>query len=340
VEALPRYSFFAGQIVALKGVNASGSYFAATEALELPLLPTAATTAEELRELAAQNGDRQLNVLTAAGPYTMADNLDFAPLDALVSQINDTKPDAVILVGPFLDCLHPLVRRGDIPAESDITTLDDFFKAHIVSKLAVISPETTVILIPHTRDVVAKHSAYPQKGFDRKALGLGKNFRCLPNPATFTLNGVVFSATSIEALQDIVRSSVTKRDDTTPSVFTLAFQHIISQRRIYPVFPGSATDSEATSANKAGVSLDVPYLSLGNINHAVPDVLIVPSAMKHQAQIVHNVVSVNPGQLAKQSSLGVYATICVNPQPIPDEDSTALVPHRVWERARVDIVKL
>lgn len=360
LDAVPSYSLFAGQIVAVRGVNASGDYFAVQELLELPLLPPAATPASELRATDGATGGAtggQLQVIAAAGPFTTGESLDFAPLDALVARINATKPDAAVLVGPFLDFTHAAVRTGALDdSAGDAATLDDFFRARVVPKLAAISPDTTVVLIPHVRDVASKHAAYPQKGLDRKALGLPKHFKCVPNPATFTLNGVVFCATSAEAIQDLSRASVTKKDPTAPSqsAFTLAFQHVIAQRRVYPVFPvplpvsadpnadpNAEPDAATDAFNPARVALDVPYLPLGNINHAVPDVLIIPSVMKQQAQVIHNVVAVNPGQVAKQSTTGAYASISVD--PLPPSTTTAddgLVPHRAWDRTRVDIIKL
>src|SRR5204862_7505771 len=54
VEGLSGYSFFPGQIVALKGTNASGEFFTATEVLDLPLLPPAASTPAELETINAR----------------------------------------------------------------------------------------------------------------------------------------------------------------------------------------------------------------------------------------------------------------------------------------------
>ena len=114
VTKLSGYQFFPGQIVALKGINSSGSEFIVHEILEIPLLPNAASAPaaieahrERLRggpdAMDSDDEPAPLNVLFASGPYTTDDNLDFEPLHALCSQAADTHVDALVLCGPFID---------------------------------------------------------------------------------------------------------------------------------------------------------------------------------------------------------------------------------------------
>ena len=60
--------------------------------------------------------------MVAAGPFTLADDLDYAPLDALLSVCRRQRPDALVLVGPFVDAEQPLVASGTI----DLTFQDIF----------------------------------------------------------------------------------------------------------------------------------------------------------------------------------------------------------------------
>jgi DNA polymerase alpha subunit B len=55
-----------------------------------------------------------LSVLIAAGPFTTQDNLDYAPLTEILTKVQNTKPDVLILVGPFVDSSHPILATGDI----------------------------------------------------------------------------------------------------------------------------------------------------------------------------------------------------------------------------------
>lgn len=92
VDALIAFSFFPGQIVALRGTNASGDFFTVSEIVPLPLLNQPATKPAELdafntRYLDSPESDpentRPLTVLVASGPYTTDQALDFASLSTL-----------------------------------------------------------------------------------------------------------------------------------------------------------------------------------------------------------------------------------------------------------------
>lgn len=53
-------------------------------------------------------GGRPLSVMLAAGPYTTDDNLDYIPLDALISEARSAKPDTLILVRVSLLFMYAL----------------------------------------------------------------------------------------------------------------------------------------------------------------------------------------------------------------------------------------
>lgn len=44
-----------------------------------------------------------MGIMTAAGPYTLDDDLLYAPLEALTEVVLKEKPDALILVRPDLE---------------------------------------------------------------------------------------------------------------------------------------------------------------------------------------------------------------------------------------------
>src|SRR5699024_7654415 len=67
VDSLPSVNFFPGQIVALKGINASGSYFTVNEVLSVPSLPPAASSADVLDSITERVGEDPLNVMVASG---------------------------------------------------------------------------------------------------------------------------------------------------------------------------------------------------------------------------------------------------------------------------------
>ncbi|KAJ8607897.1 hypothetical protein MRB53_039993 [Persea americana] len=116
------YDLFPGKIVALRGSNVSGEYFAVTEVLSMPLVPLAASTPEEL--------DVHTTRLTGSDGETR-------PLS------EEEKTDVLILTGPFLDLEHPAIASGDLeqylPADTKIqpdrATIQDVFRALISQPL-------------------------------------------------------------------------------------------------------------------------------------------------------------------------------------------------------------
>jgi DNA polymerase alpha subunit B len=181
LDRIASFSFFPGQIVAVKGVNSSGGYFQVHEVLEPPKLPPAATSTAELAAT-AQKGP--VTVFIASGPYTTQDNLAFEALDELCNKAAELQPDVVILTGPFIDSAHPLVQAGDFELEDDEGTLEDLFRQQISRKINRIK-NSMVLLIPSVRDAVSKHCAFPQDRLNRKFLGLGDVYDPLdPSPST------------------------------------------------------------------------------------------------------------------------------------------------------------
>lgn len=349
-ENMP-FHFFPGQIVALRGSNASGEYFAVTEILDLPLLYPAASPLTQLKEYNSKKAP--LKVITAAGPFTLNNELDFSPLDDLIKETNDFKPDALILMGPFIDVTNQVVMQGTFEvhnANGEVNpnaSLDDLFRETISSRIKQIDSSITVVMIPHVRDTASNHPAFPQSPFNRKDLDLPKEVKCLSNPATFSLNEVVFTVSTQDVMSDLIR--VTTQHSMQKTFFETCMEDILSQRTVYPQFPGSVTHSKSgdfvTSA-----SLDIPYMGLAEFTHALPDVLIVSSTLKPTAQIISNVVTLNPGVLAKARG-GQFAKFTISnldcnelPSPSPsnggDENDDTGVVHDVWKRARLEIVKI
>ena len=56
----------------------------------------------------------KLNLMVACGPYTLSDDLEFAPLVELITQINLVSPNLVILMGPFVDARNKRIENGDL----------------------------------------------------------------------------------------------------------------------------------------------------------------------------------------------------------------------------------
>jgi len=59
------------------------------------------------------------------------------------------------------------------------------------------------------------------------------------------------------------------------------------------------------------------------------------------AQVVESVVVINPGYLSKREKAGTYAKMTIYPRSLTDEERRSpVVAHQVFERARVDIIRI
>lgn len=116
LKDLGEYSLFPGQIVLVQGINAGGKSMVVKRLIEGQALPHPATAAKALQDMhysRKMQGGRPLTVRVAAGPFTTADNLDFEPLQELMKGVLSDQPDVVIMLGPFVDANHPMLRGGD-----------------------------------------------------------------------------------------------------------------------------------------------------------------------------------------------------------------------------------
>ena len=295
------HEFFPGQIVAVRGINASGSYFTVKEVLEIPLLPpkgSLPSTLDAVNDLLGMNeeGTNQnsaaLNILLASGPYTADDNLSFEPLLALCEKAVATYADVLLLAGPILDIEHPSLATGDFDLpddpsiEPDRANLNDLFRILIgapLRRLAQAVPSIMIILVPSVRDAVNKHVSWPQENFTKRDLGLPRQARLVTNPVMISLNEILVGITTQDVLYDLRQEVVVVGKPRDNDVLARLPKHIIQQRHFYPIFP--PTDRTrlpkpgTEDAIATGMPLDVAYLKLGELRDALPDMLITPSAL-------------------------------------------------------------
>ncbi|KAF1837772.1 DNA polymerase alpha 70 kDa subunit [Decorospora gaudefroyi] len=393
VEQLPSYDFFPGQIVALRGTNASGESFVVSEILAMPLLKAPATKPDELDTINARYLDtpdsdpehvRPLTIMIASGPYTTDQNLDFAPLHTFLDNAAEAYADSVILVGPFLDAEHPQIRSGDFDAppsaSPDLATMADLFRHHISSAIQTFNkrlPTCNVLLVPSLRDAHHHHAAFPQDKFIKKELGLGaagKMVQCVTNPLTLSMNEITVGMSSIDILDMLRREELAGGKARHTNFYERCARHMIEQRSFLPLFPPTgrekqqfvpapveekvlkpeAANGERKEGEEAeeeqtpspflplGTMLDTSYLKLGEMLNVRPDILITPSVLQGTIKVVESVLVINPGTLAKRRAAGTYARVIVKPAVINDteREKGLAVAHKVWERTRVDIVRI
>ena len=294
------FQFFPGQIVALRGQNASGEDFVVSEILAIPFLPdprSAPTAVEASNERLGDTAESSpLNVIFGSGPYCADDNLAFEPLNALCSKAADDSVDALVLSGPFLDVEHPLLASGtfDLPdikglgLDATISTLFHHMIAAPLQRLCNANPNIIVVLIPSVRDAVSKHVSWPQEQLPRKDLGLPKQARMMTNPCTFWLNEVVVGVSSQDVLGELWKEEVIGGSNQQDMLTRLP-RHLIEQRHYFPLFPPVAREDLPKTGTESGLAtgacLDVGYLKLGEMLNVRPDVLVTPSVLPAFARV-------------------------------------------------------
>ncbi len=294
--------FFPGQIVAVRGINASGEYFSVNEILDIPLLAPAASqpsTLEALNErLGVEGADdhnnpsKALNVLVASGPYTADDNVTFEPLHALCAKAEETCPDMLILIGPLFDTEHPLLASGDfdLPEDPSVApdraTLVDAFRVLIAKPLQALAqaiPSITIVVVPSTRDLMAKHVSWPQDNLPGKKLGLPKQAKMVSNPVTVSINEVVVAISAQDVLYELRREEVVIGKPKESNMLARLPRHLIQQRHFFPLYPPVDRTLLPKTGTEEGIAtgtpIDVSYLKLGEWLEARPDMLIQPSAL-------------------------------------------------------------
>jgi DNA polymerase alpha subunit B len=318
VDAVSGFQFFPGQIVALKGINASGADFVVSEILEMPLLKSAASAPSVLEDHiqrlrggpdAMDDGSdpAPLSILLGAGPFTADDNLDFEPLHALCSQAADNYADALILTGPFIDIDHPLIASGDFDlpeeamAEPDTVTMSTVFKYLIspaLNQLVASNPHITIILVPSVKDAISKHVSWPQEPFPRKELGLPKSTKIIGNPMILSLNEVSIGISSLDIFTELRREEVIGGNPKDTAVLARLPKYVIEQRNFFPLYPPSDRRTLAktgtTSEIPAGAMLDVSYLKLAEMVNVRPDLMIIPSGLPPFAKVCNPNTSSKP----------------------------------------------
>lgn len=93
------YGLIPGQTIFARGLIPRGDTFFVDEIFAERTLAYAA--APQLTE--------NLNIVMAAGPFSLGDELNYEPLNELIAYCKQHKPDAVIMMGPFLDADHKSV---------------------------------------------------------------------------------------------------------------------------------------------------------------------------------------------------------------------------------------
>ncbi|KAG8737123.1 DNA-directed DNA polymerase alpha subunit pol12 [Ceratobasidium sp. 428] len=293
---------FPGMIVALKGRNGSGDSFVVSEILRLPPLPS----------ISKSDADSSLKAVIACGPFTFDSDLDYKPFKGVVDVARNEQPDLLLLLGPFVDSNHPLIKAGqvDLPPAT-------LFRERISKQLAQLEtdmPELVIALVPSPRDLISTHVVLPQAALERDPdFGLSRKCQLVPNPSTFSVNEFTVGAISVDVLFHIRKDHFFKEapeiadepNNEPADTMTMLCRQILEQQSFYPLFPVPREVHE-------DVNLSVAHSEFLKFGGTAPDILIMPSRLKEFQKVVDSTVVVNPALAAKFNSAGSAACCSIS----------------------------
>uniref|UniRef100_A0A2N9FSS3 DNA polymerase alpha subunit B n=1 Tax=Fagus sylvatica TaxID=28930 RepID=A0A2N9FSS3_FAGSY len=333
LQKLSQFSVFPGQVVGIEGHNPSGHCLIASKLVDSFPLSTAADVNlhpakkqaldQEIQSTDLSHKQEELSVIIASGPFTTTDNLSFEPLTELLAYATRKLPQLLILLGPFVDSEHPEIKKGTTDR-----SFDEIFHTEILKRLQdyveYMGSDARVILMPSIRD--ANHDfVFPQPAFDIHPPNLKHQITSLTNPGTFEANQVKIGCCTVDILKHLSGEEMSRNPaDGTPSdrMSRLA-NHILSQRRFYPLYPPVE-----------GIPLDFSLAPEALHISSIPDILILPSDMKYFVKVLSlgeggegeeqvKCICVNPGRLAKGEGGGTFAEL--NYSGGPDRSNASII---------------
>lgn len=207
-----------------------------------------------------------------------------------------------------MDSENSAVRLGNLP---DLP--ENLVRNVLSNKLQIFlnkSPSSKLLIIPSLQDLCHDNTfpqcSFPPNGVFPPTSLLGAN------PCLLTINNTTFSLSSEDALLHLGLHEISKGQQTDR--IARLCSHLFNQASFSPIIPSQS-------------NLDYNVLEAVEMQ-CKPDILIVPSALRHFAKMVEGSVVVNPGQYCKKQAFGSCAVITVLPGMA-----------NCSERCRVDIVQ-
>ena len=183
------------------------------------------------------------------------------------------RPQAIIMLGPFLDINNQDINSGEIFFENPdksktFVSYEELFKDLVNTIQRELSGvKTDVIFVPSHRDIhhmePIPQAPFLQNYFPAPERSHPTTFQTAPNPCMIYLNEVKVGIMNTDVVKDLSSSLLPK--NLVPAKIDLGLRGILEQRLYYPLYPPNA-------------ETPIEYSEIGQlyINEA-PDILITPS---------------------------------------------------------------
>lgn len=304
---VPDICLFPGLIIAAKGLNPTGE----TLVVKQILFPISKPDFTEKPQSSLGGVSPRISI--CSGQLSKTTDLDYIYLENIISQVNSTKPDIFVLLGPLVDTSHPIVKSGSFQVKDFKLSGNELFTI-IINRIYILAkdnPAMKVVVIPSTNDFT-KEFVLPQPGFSSSAgtslTTKPRNLYFLQNPAVFKINETnqTLAVLSDSVLSDFEEASSvygTTKDKLTVSSLRKIAGHLLRTRNFYPMFPPGNVSVDYAKQN----ALCMPNL---------PDLLILPSnrdtdlSVSVKASDGHKIKTVrviSPGRLNSKARLCSFA---------------------------------
>lgn len=282
INNLGKFYLFNGQNVVIKGNNMR-NYFIAKE-----LYTT--VSQEHPKTLIEIPGNLQLVV--AAGPYTLSDNILYEPLEELLRYVQKVKPNILVLLGPF-------VGKENIGLKKSGESYRSLFEKVVnVVMTKLKGTDIKVVLVPSTKDIF-NHIVFPSPSFRLKKQYSNLVLAC--NPLSVNIQGLLMAANCEDILLHLSKNEFYKdKHQLGTDRISRLISHLFSQRNFYPLYP---PDED--------VRVDYELLEKYGLMDNLPHLIFLPSKFQHFTKVVNNCVAINPGQLTRGNIAGTFARIQV-----------------------------
>ena len=258
-----------------------------------------------------------ISVMVACGPFTTSDSTSLGnfililhihlifvfqePLEDVLKVVEEVKPNAAILIGPFVDLKNTAVTSsGDSFSKQWI----DMVKL-IAEKATDLSSEiilgefqyiqigiTNVFSVSSARDAVG-YPVYPQPPIPKSDF-YPKNMRSVSDPVILDIGGVHVAVTSTDILFHLGKEEISFPARNGDRMSRLA-SHILQQGSMYPLYPPSEE-----------VNLDLERLDQFALIDQTPHVMLLPSDLTTFVRNIGDTTVLNPGRVTKGPGPGTF----------------------------------
>lgn len=306
-DAVGKLSLFPGQYLVVEGVCTSRTKLQVKHLYEDGLG----------RPIALPRTATSTSLWTVSGPFTRHTDFEFELLSTLLAQVKLEQPAAVLLLGPFVDCNHPLIASGRpmMRVDGDMLSVDfvdvlSYMLQMIATQLA--GTRTKVLLVPCTDDATHNVVAFPQPPLelpDFDAHDGAERFVCLPNPAVFQLGGASLAVANVDTLFDFQSEGSPCQGHSARENFTRLTAQMLQAKSFYPIVPPAAQSV-----------VDLSFCNEFDLQ-AAPQVLLTPSKLQAFAHedAQTGTVCVNPGRAITQRSKMTVCKLELQPVSVPEE---------------------